>query len=172
MSKYNKKRLGSKNLTNILKNPDYDDFNILDSELEYIDTLFDKVCDNNFEDLEEFQFEKNRLKQTSNNAEKKYVDYEKNFYLRKENARQISNNIDRFITDEEYAKFLEDQRRYKIEYIFCFVIDEIKSYVKNMLDARTSFYSHQGITMSPKFNIIDKKIYKNIYNLYLLEKYP
>jgi hypothetical protein len=50
------------------------------------------LIDNNFEDLEEFQFEKNRLKQTSNNAEKKYVDYEKNYYLRKENERTHRQN--------------------------------------------------------------------------------
>lgn len=193
-SKYNKKGLGSKNLTNILKDPEYDNFNILDSELEYIDTLFNNVCDNDFElyihdenkpyksdyghfnyseyleDLKEWRIQKNKLKFLSDQADKKYFDYEKNFNLTKEKALQISNNIERIITDEEYAKFKEDQLRYKIEYKFCLVIDEIKNYVKDMIDARTSFYSHQNITMSSKFNVIDIKIYKNTCDLYLHEK--
>jgi hypothetical protein len=194
-SKYNIKKLGSKNLTNLLKDPDYDDFNILDSELEYIDALFDNVCENDFEsyihdenkphksdydhfnysdyldDLKEWRIEKNKLNFITKHSEKKLLNYENNFKLKKEIALKNSNDIERVITDEEYEKFKEDQRRYKIEYNFCRVIDEIKSYVKDMLDARTSFYSHQDITMSPKFNLIDSKIYKNICELYLFEKY-
>jgi hypothetical protein len=193
-SKYNKKGLGSKNLTNILKDPEYDDFNILDQELEYIDTLFDRVCDNDFElyihdenkphksdygifnyyeyleDLKNWRIQKNKLKLLSDQAENKYFDYENNFNINKETALKISNNLNRTITDEEYAKFQENQLRYKIEYNFCLVIDEIKSYVKDMLTARTSFYSHQDLIMSPKFNIIDNKIYKNTCDLYLFEK--
>lgn len=187
-SKYNKKGLGSKNLTNVLKDPEYDDFNILDSELEYINTLFNNVCENDYklyihnnskpqkseyeylDDLNEWQIKKNKLKLLSNQADKKFVDCENNFNLKKENALKISKDIERIMSDEEYEKFKEDQRRYKIEYNFCYVIDEIKSYVKDMLNARTSFYSHQDMTMSPKFNIIDNKIYKNVYDLYLFEK--
>ena len=189
-SKYNKKGLGSKNLTNVLKDPEYDDFNILDSELKYINTLFDNVCENDCElyihnnskpqkseyeyldNLKEWRIKKNKLKFLSDQADKKYFDYENNFNIKKENALKNSNDIEKIITDEEYEKFKEDQRRYKIEYNFCRVIDEIKSFVKDMLIARTSFYYHQDMTMSPKFNIIDNKIYKNIYDLYLFEKYP
>ena len=127
-SKYNK-GLGSKNITNILKDPNYDDFNILDSELEYIDTLFDNVCDNDFElyihdenkphksdygeyfdDLKEWRIEKNKLKHITKYSEKKYFDYENNFRLKKENALKNSNDIEKIITDEEYEKFKEDQR--------------------------------------------------------------
>lgn len=194
-SKYNIKKLGSKNLTNILKDPEYDDFNILDPELEYIETLFDNVCENDFEyyihnenkpykseyghfnyseyfnDMKEWRIKKNKLKLLSDQADKKFFNYEYNFNIKKENALKISNDINRTITDEEYADFLENQRKYKIDYNFCCVIDEIKSYVKDMLNARTSFYSHQDLTMSPKFNIIDNKIYKNICDLYLYEKH-
>jgi hypothetical protein len=195
-SKYNKKGLGSKNLTNILKDPEYDDFNILEPELDYIEILFNNVCENDFEyynhnhdkpynseyehfdyyeykdDLNEWKCTKNKLKLLSNQADKKYIDYENNFNIKKENALKISNDIDRIITDEEYVEFQETQRRLKIEYNFCRVIDEIKSYVKDMLDARTSFYHHQNLTMSSKFNIIDNKIYKNTYDLYFFEKNP
>ena len=151
-SKYINKGLGSKNLTNILKNDDYDDFNILEPELEYIDSLFDNVCYADFElsyhnenkphksdygyfnyyeyfqDLNEWKNQKNKLKVISNNADKKYVDYESNFELKKQKASKISENINKILTDKDYENFKEEQRRYKIEYIFYPVIDEIKNY--------------------------------------------
>ena len=85
-------------------------------------------------------------------------------------ALETSDNINRLITDDEYTKFKEDERRYKIEYNFSRVLDEIKDYVKNMLLAKQSFYSKLNITLSYNLLKLEDLLYTNIIKLYKQEK--
>jgi len=196
MSKY--KNIKSKNLTNLLKYDNdeynYNDFDILDGEKNYIDSLFDDICHYEYElyilnknkpditdydyydrseyydDFKNWLIEKQKLKFLCKQSNTNFINYEHNFKLKKKLALETSENINRLITDNEYTKFKEDERRYKIEYNFSRVLDEIKDYVKNMLLAKQSFYSKLNITLSHNLLKLEDLLYKNIIKLYKQEK--
>lgn len=84
----------------------------------------------------------------------------------RDKALQHADNLNRLISDEEYEQFLISQDRERHRYhLFQQVLDEFTHYVPLMLEARSMFQEHLGISMSGNLQKLEKIRQEMFYKL-------
>ena len=119
------------------------------------DDLYD---DHDWSDAEDYDaYEYGHYFNISTSPRLTYAQKQQQLQQERDQALQHAENLNRSISDEEYEQFLISQDRERHRYhLFQSVLDEFSHYVPAMLEARSMFQEHLGISMSGNLQKLEK----------------
>ena len=143
----------SRNFTKHYEKHGEDDFNIYDGHSDDAEE-YTHHEDAYFANGGDGYLDESHVKAVINDA----VDYVLRDATQQYKAMQHSNYLDAEMSEEEYQRFLHEQRReYHRSKLFHSVLEEFHHFVPSMLEAKKMFQKDMGIQMSTKLMDLEKK---------------